>query len=78
MDIARKLKSNTVCIFRHEFWTDFSCKINSRSNFCESVDFQKNAITSRLLKVFHGFGQDFSCIKFLVVSVFVMQKKRTF
>ena len=50
MDIARKLKSKTVCICRHEFWTDFSCKINSRSNFRESMDFQKNAITSGFSK----------------------------
>ena len=74
MDIACKLESKTVCICRHEFWTDFSCKINSRSNFRESVDFQKNAITSgfskKMLKVFHGLGQDFFCIKFLVVSDF--------
>ena len=50
MDIARKLKSNTVCICRHEFWTDFYCKINSRSNFREYVYFQKNAITSGFSK----------------------------
>ena len=50
MDIAGKLKSNTDCICRHEFSTDFSCKSNSRSNFRKSVDFQKNAITSGFSK----------------------------
>ena len=42
MDIAGKLEVHTVCICRHAFRTDFACKINFKSNFCESVDFQKN------------------------------------
>ena len=44
MDIARKFESHTVSICRHAFRTDFSCKINSKSNFREIVDFQKNAL----------------------------------
>ena len=73
MDIARKLESHTVCICRQAFWTDFAFKINFKSNFRESVDFQKNALTSLFSKnanMFHGLGQDISCIKFLEVSDF--------
>ena len=50
MDIARKFEANTVCICRHAFRTDFSCKINFKSNIPESVDFQKNAYTSLFSK----------------------------
>ena len=46
MNIALKFEFHTVCICRHEFRTDFFCKINSKSNFRESVDFQKNGSTS--------------------------------
>ena len=46
MNIARKFESHTVCICRHVFRTDFKCKINFKSNFHESVDFQRNALTS--------------------------------
>ena len=73
MDIARKMESHTVCICRHAFRTDFACKINFKSNFRESVDFQKNAFTSlfsKMQKMFHGLGQDISCIKFLEVIDF--------
>ena len=37
MNIALKFESNTVCIYRHAFWTYFSCKIPFKSNFQESV-----------------------------------------
>ena len=71
MDIASKFESHTVCICRHAFRTDFSCKINFKSNFHESVDFQKNALTlifsKKCQKLFHGLGQDISCINFLEV-----------
>ena len=50
MDIPRKFESHTVRICRHAFWTDFSCKINFKSNFHESVDFKKDALTSILKK----------------------------
>ena len=30
LDIARKLKSNTVCICRHEFWSDFLAHLSRR------------------------------------------------
>ena len=33
-----------------EFGTDFSCKIHSRSNFSESVDFQKKRRNFRIFK----------------------------
>ena len=52
MDIARKFESHTVYICRHAFRTDFSCKINFKSNFRESVDFQKKT---------YELGQDISC-----------------
>ena len=74
MDITRKLKCNTVCICRHEFWTDFSCKINSRSYFRESVDFQKKCHNFRIFKKCQKCSMDFDrtffCIKLLVVSDF--------
>ena len=39
MDIARKFKSYTACICRHAFRTDFSCKLNIKSNLRETVCF---------------------------------------
>ena len=50
MDIARELESHTVCICRHAFQTDFACKINFKSHFRESVDFQNNALIHYLKK----------------------------
>ena len=43
MNIASKFESHTVCICRITFQTDLSRKITFKSNFGESVDFQKNA-----------------------------------
>ena len=63
MDIASEFESHTVCICRHAFLTDFSCKINFKSNFNESVDFLKNALTSlfskKNAKKSHGLGKIF-------------------
>ena len=73
MDIACKFESHTVCICQQAFRTDFSCKMNFKSNFHESVDFQKNALTSifsKNAKNDYGLGQDISCIKFLEVGDF--------
>ena len=50
MDLAGMFESHTVCICRHGFRTDFSCKISSKSNVRESVDFEKNGLTSRISK----------------------------
>ena len=44
IDIACKFESHTVCICRQSFRTDFSWKINFKSNFRESVDFQKGTV----------------------------------
>ena len=74
MEIAHKFESHTVCFCRHKFRTDFTCKINCKSNFREPVDFQKNVLTSLFLKknakMFHGLGQDIFCTKLLVVGDF--------
>ena len=67
MDIACKLESDAVCSCRHAFRTDIACKINFKSNFRESVDFQKNALTSlfsKMQRLLHGHGQDISFIIF--------------
>ena len=51
MDIAGKFESHAVCICRHAFCTDVTCRINFKSNFRESVDFQKNGLTSLFSKI---------------------------
>ena len=68
MDIVHNFESHTVCIFRQAFLTDFSCKINFKFNFHESVDFQKNAINiifTKMQKMFHELVQEISFVKFL-------------
>ena len=74
MDIASKLKSKTVCICRHEFWTDFLVRsIQDQISANLWIFRKKKSITSgfsKNAKMFHGLGQDFFCIKFLVVSDF--------
>ena len=73
MDIAHKFESHTVCLCRHAFRTDFSCKINSKSKFRESVDFQKKYHNFMIVKKCKKCSMDlgrYKCIKFLVVSDF--------
>ena len=70
VDLARKFESHTVCICRNAVQTDFSRIITFKS-----VDFQKKCFNFMNFKkyktMFHGLGQDISCIKDLVVSDFV-------
>ena len=68
MDIAPKLESHTVCICLHAFRTDFACKTNFKSNLCESVDFQKNALPSLVSKMQNksmDLGRTFPASNFL-------------
>ena len=73
MDFTRKFGSHTICISDMHFGLTFHVRSLSSQISVNLRNFRKMPYLhgfQKMQKMFHGLGQDISCIKFLVVSDF--------